>query len=95
MIDYLGLLSNRTAKWTEQANFYNWLFYYKPDYWVVHNPFWSFEEAVQLPWFHTVYSKVASFPGLIIYKKTGVIPSISGSEALFAKLSTVPGTPRG
>ena len=95
MIDYLGLLNNRTAKWTEQANFYNWLFYYKPDYWVVHNPFWAFEEAVQLPWFHTAYSKVASFPGLIIYKKTGVIPSISGSEALFAKLSAVPGTPRG
>ena len=90
MIDYVGLLQSQTADWVHQGNLFYWIYYYKPDYWVVHNPPWSLEEATKLPWFHTSYTQVATFKGLTIYKKTGSVPALPHSQQIFVQLSEVP-----
>ena len=90
MIDYVGLLHSQTADWVRQGNLFYWIYYSKPDYWVVHNPPWSLEEATKLPWFHASYTQVATFKGLVIYKKTGYVPALPQSQQIFVQLSEVP-----
>lgn len=75
MIGYLGLLDPKTIIWLKQGNLFSWIYYYKPDYWIVHQPTWAFEQATQLPWFPNSYTAVASFPGLTIYKRINPAPA--------------------
>ena len=90
MIDYVGLLSTQSAEWVGQGNLFYWIYYYQPDYWVVHNPPWSLEEATRLPWFKTAYTPVATFKGLTIYHKVGIVPKLPTSQKIFRQLSEVP-----
>lgn len=90
MIDYVGLLNTQTADWVKQGNLFYWIYTYKPDYWIVHKPLWSLEEAAKLPWFATTYSPVASFRGIVIYKRVAPVPPLPSSQQIFAQLSEVP-----
>ena len=90
MVDYVGLLSKQAANWVGQGNLFYWIYYYKPDYWIVHNPPWSLEEATKLPWFQTTYSPVAYFKGIVIYKRVAPVPPLPENQQIFAQLSEVP-----
>lgn len=90
MIDYVGLLSTQAAQWVGQGNLFYWIYYDQPDYWIVHTPTWSLEEATKLPWFTTSYTPVASFQGIVIYKKVAPVPPLPSSQQIFRQLSEVP-----
>ena len=90
MIDYVGLLSPQAARWVSQGNLFYWIYYDHPDYWIVHTPIWSLEEAAKLPWFTTSYVPVKSFPGIVIYHKVAPVPPLPSSQQIFRQLSEVP-----
>ena len=90
MVDYVGLLNQQAANWVKNGNLFYWIYFDKPDYWIVHNPPWSLEEATKLPWFLTSYAPAATYGNLIIYRKVAPVPSLPASQQVFAQLSEVP-----
>jgi cytochrome bd-type quinol oxidase subunit 2 len=80
MIDFLGLLDEVAVQDLKNKDLTSWIYRRKPDYFVAHNPVWHFEKVVELAWFKDVYSIVFETNGLIVYKRTGEIPSQSSLQ---------------
>jgi len=81
IIDYVGLLSKESASALSRGDLTWWISYYSPDYWVVHDPPWSFETpAMSQPWFRIAFRPVYQTQGLVIFK--AIIPILKAQEAV-------------
>jgi hypothetical protein len=87
MIDYLGLLSKKSVSEVRRGDFTSWLTREEPDYWIVHQPAWSFEQAALQPWFALAYEPVFSQQGLVVWKH---VRPISEAKALAASALSPP-----
>ena len=75
MIDFLGLLDDAAVQELKDKDLTSWIYRREPDYFVAHNPVWHFEKVIELAWFKDAYSIVFETSGIVIYKRTGAIPS--------------------
>jgi hypothetical protein len=70
MIDYVGLLSKDSVEELKRRDTTTWITREEPDYWLVHQPSWIFEDAAALPWFPLAYRPVWSRSPVAIWQKT-------------------------
>lgn len=76
IIDFLGLLDERSVDDLKNKDLTSWIYRTKPDYFVTHEPRWHFEKIVDEPWFSSVYTLAfKSSAGVNIFQRSGDVPS--------------------
>jgi hypothetical protein len=73
IIDILGLTNNRNAEFLAHGKYDKWFDYYKPDYIIMHDPFWGQEKSIPglVERGYFVLDSALTVKGFKIYKTTG------------------------
>lgn len=72
IVDYLGLLSDQAAEHLAEGDLAWWIEAFEPDYWLVHDPLWSFElQAAETEYFADNYLEFARVDAFVVHRRRG------------------------